>query len=175
MIEDSRRDADGNLGRQVWLLREHFLQSPREDLLRADLLSFRDCWEEADTRAFTWPVWDASCLLLGWVSDDVFGDVRAWIISHGRAVLDRIAADPDNLLELAHDVDATETGDAERLNMLVWNVWFELAGGCDEALPPSRSPGGGPTGDRIDLNDMQAVRDRFPRLAEFAGITGPAE
>jgi hypothetical protein len=168
LIERSRRDSGGVLGRQVQLLREHFLASPREELL-----GFRDRWDEADGRLFTWPLWDASCLLLGWVSDDFFDDVRAWIIGHGRDVVDRIVADPDNLVELANDTDATQTGDAERLNMLVWEVWEELTG--DDELPFGQSSGHGPTGERIDLKDAQAVCGRFPRLAEFAGITGSRE
>ncbi|MFI0424897.1 DUF4240 domain-containing protein [Spongiactinospora sp. 9N601] len=58
------------------------------------LLAFRDRWEAVEDRLFSWPAWDAACVLLGFVSDDFFGDVRAWIIRHGRAAVDRIAADP---------------------------------------------------------------------------------
>lgn len=165
LIERSRSEGDGVLGRQVQLLRERLLADGQ-----AELLDFRDRWEEADARVFTWPVWDAACLLLGWVSDDFFGDVRAWIIGHGRRVVDRIVDDPDSLVELAGDTAALETGDAESLNMLVLSVWAELMG--NYGLPPSSLPAYGPTGDRIDLKDGLLVRARFPRLAALAGNAG---
>jgi hypothetical protein len=95
-------------------LRKHLLACPH-----AELLGFQDRWDEVDARAFTWPVWDAACLLLGFVSDDFFDDVRAWIISHGRTTVDRVVADPETLVELADDIDATDTGDAERFGMLI--------------------------------------------------------
>ncbi|MER5627332.1 DUF4240 domain-containing protein [Streptosporangium sp. NPDC002544] len=92
------------------------------------LPAFRDRWEDVKDRLFSWPVWDAACVLLGFVSDDFFGDVRAWIISHGRAAVDRIAADPDALVELAHDVDSVNAG--EELGVLVWEMWERLTGDC---------------------------------------------
>lgn len=166
-IECSRRDGGGVLGRQVELLRHRLLAGSREALLE-----FRDRWYDVDARVFTWPVWDAACLLLGWVSDDFFGDVRAWIISHGRATVDRVVAEPDSLVDLAFDRSAVESGDAERLNMLVMNVWHEIAGDCGEEMPASQGFGCGPTGERTDLKDEQAVRARFPRLVESVGGEG---
>jgi hypothetical protein len=158
LIEQTRHRADGVLSRQVDLLRQHLLMCPRDELL-----GFHDCWEAADARAFTWPLWDASCLLLGYVSDDFFADVRAWIISHGRAALDNVVADPDRLVDLANDVDGAGADNAEGLTMLVWHVWQEKCG--DEDLPESPSTRHDPAGERIDLTDEQAVRARFPRLA----------
>ena len=165
LIERSRSESGGVLGRQVQLLREHLLASGRNELL-----ALRDSWDEADVRVFTWPVWDASCLLLGGVGDDFFGDIRAWIVSHGREIANRIVVDPDSLVELADDTHAVETGDAEHLNMLAMNVRAELTGNYD--LPSSQMPAYGPTGDRTELKDGPAVIAHFPRLAEFAGITG---
>lgn len=166
LVEGARRDGDGALGRQVQLLREFFRESSSTKVL----LAFRDRWNEVEDRVFTWPIWDAACVLLGFVSDDFFSDVRAWIISHGRGVVDRIAADPDALVELASDVEALNTGDAEALGMLVWQMWEELTGDCGGEFPPSEAPSHGPTGVRTDLKDVDAVRRHFPRLAEFAGI-----
>jgi hypothetical protein len=33
-------------------------------------------------------VWDAACVLLGWVIDDSFADYRAWLIAQGHASFD---------------------------------------------------------------------------------------
>lgn len=164
LVERTREESGGALERQTRLLREHLLTGSVEDLLE-----FRDRWQQAEARVFTWPVWDAACVLLGFVSDDFFSDVRAWIVSHGHVTVDRIAADPDSLVTLADDRRAAESGDAEELGMLVWSVWEELTGDCGGALPPSSVPSGGLTGDRVDLADREAVRARFPRLADVAG------
>ncbi len=83
-----------------------------------------------------------------------------------------MAADPDALVELADDLEALHTGDAEALGMLVWEMWEELTGDCGGELPPDGTPSQGPIGDRIDLRDQEAVRQRFPRLAEFVGSAG---
>jgi hypothetical protein len=156
-LEDCRRDAGGDLGLLVQLLRRRLLVVPQDVLV-----GFRNRWEDVEARVFTWPIWDGACLLFGWVSDDFFGDVRAWIISHGRVAVERIIADPDSLVELAEDRVAVERGDGEDLNMLVMNVWNERFGGYD--MPPSGRAAYDATSERIDLKDQQAVRSRFPRL-----------
>ncbi len=86
-----------------------------------------------------WPVRDAACVLLGFVSDDFFSDVRVWIVSHGRDVVTRIAADPDALVTLANDRSSVESGAAvEELGMLVEMVWADLIG---DRLMRFRPPG----------------------------------
>lgn len=61
---------------------------------------------------------------------------------------------------------------AEELSMLVWGVWEDLTGDCGGEFPPSPIQSEGPTGDRIDLMDCEAVRERFPRLVELGGRSG---
>ncbi len=167
LIEQARQESGGVLERQTQLLREHLLGGSVEKLLE-----FRDRWDEVEERVFTWPIWDASCVLLGFVSDDFFSDIRAWIVSHGRAAVDRIVADPDALVTLVGDRQTAESGAAEDLGMLVWSVWAELTGVDADEFPPSPVPSNGPTGDRTDLKNQEAVRARFPRLAEAAGLAG---
>ncbi|MFJ2234894.1 DUF4240 domain-containing protein [Streptomyces sp. NPDC087859] len=167
LIEGARQASDGVLEEQARLLRAHLAAGTV-----AGLLEFRDCWDEIEERVFTWPIWDASCVLLGFVSDDFFSDVRAWIMSHGRDAVNHIATDPDALATLADDRRSVESGAAEELSMLVWGVWEDLTGDCGGEFPPSPIQGEGPTGDRIDLMDCEAVRERFPRLVELGGRSG---
>jgi hypothetical protein len=159
LIEDARRASDGDLGRQTELLRAHLEAERSVDAL----LAFQERWDEAEDRVFSWPVWDAACVLLGFVSDDFFSDVRAWIISHGRTTVEKIAADPDARVELAGDRHAVESGASEDFGNLIWGLWEEIA--SDRDLPVGRSCD--LAGDRIDLKDWSAVRERFPRLAEY--------
>lgn len=165
LIEGARQESGGDLGCQVELLREHFEVAASAEAL----LAFRDRWDDAEDRVFTWPVWDAACVLLGFVSDDFFSDVRAWIISHGRMVLEKVAADPDMLVDLASDVHSVNSAAAEELGDLVWHLWERLSGE-DENLPEGR-PSADLSGDRIDLKDWSVVRARFPQLTEFRETT----
>ncbi|MFI7134166.1 hypothetical protein ACIBQ1_51460 [Nonomuraea sp. NPDC050153] len=54
--------------------------------------------------------------------------MRAWIIGHGRAAVDRIAADPDALVEPAHAVDSVNVG--EELGMIVREMGERLTRDC---------------------------------------------
>jgi hypothetical protein len=58
LMEGAREESGGVLKRQTQLLRDHLLAGSVEGLLE-----FRDRWDEVESRLFTWPIWDASCVL----------------------------------------------------------------------------------------------------------------
>jgi hypothetical protein len=97
--------------------------------------------------------------LLRWVGDDSFMDVRAWIVTRGRAVLDRVIEDPDSLVEVAADQD---NAFVESYGGLVYRAYKDATG----QAPPRTAPAGAVdlTGVRVNLKDEQAVRAHFPRL-----------
>jgi len=165
LIEDARRSSGGDIARQVLLLSEHFEATRSVE----ELLAFRDRWDEAERRLFAWPVWDAACVLLGFVSDDFFGDVRGWIISHGREVVQSVAADADSLVELAHDVSGANSDAVEDLGCLVDHLWEEFTG--NEDVPESEGEWN-LAGQQIDLRDIAVVRSVFPRLVAFREQSG---
>jgi hypothetical protein len=136
-----------------------------------EILSFDDHWGEAYHRLYTWPVWDAACVLLGWVGDDSFGDVRAWIISHGREATERVIADPDSLADLAGD---HHNAFVEDFHSLAAEAYEDVAG-APPLVDTSVARAGGPIGERIDLKDPAAVTRRFPRLAAIGPIDGDGE
>lgn len=161
VVEGCRADSGGGFAEQVRLLHERL-----SALAPEEILSFSGHWYEANEKAFTWPVWDAACLLLGWVGDDSFMDFRGWLISHGRTVFERVVADPDSIADLADDRDNALSEDAEELGPIAgYEVYQEVAG----QDPPRSQPQGrlDPTGERVDLKDELAVRARFPRLWEL--------
>lgn len=141
--------------------------SPRE------ILSFSDHWYAASDRALEWPVWDAACVLLGWVIDDSFADFRAWLISRGRAPFESVVEDSDNLADLADELLATQWADAEQLDPIVRWVAYEAATGQFPPQNHANAPGSRmPKGERIDLADDRAVREHFPRLCELRQLAG---
>lgn len=163
LVERCRTGSRGNLGELVRLLeRRVSALSPRE------ILSFSDHWYAASDRALKWPVWDAACVLLGWVIDDSFADFRAWLISRGQVWFEAVVEDPDNLADLADELLATQWAVAEQLDGIARWVAYEAATGV---FPPqdradaldSRAP----REERIDLADDRAVREHFPRLYEL--------
>jgi len=46
-------------------------------------------------QARTWPVWDAECVLLGWMIDDSFADFCAWLIAQDRSSFDAVVTNPE--------------------------------------------------------------------------------
>ncbi|WP_229074485.1 DUF4240 domain-containing protein [Actinoplanes sp. DH11] len=127
-----------------------------------EVAGFLRLWERARTRLYGWPVADAACLLLGPVEEEDLAHIQDWIISYGRAAVDRIAADPDGLVDLAADAgNAREQWFGEfttEAYILVTGAW-----------PPEGDPDGPDnlTGERVDLGDPAAVERRFPRLAAY--------
>lgn len=133
-----------------------------------EILSFSDHWYAASEKARKWPVWDAACVLLGWVIDDSFEDFRAWMISRGRASFEAVVEDSDNLADLADELLATRWAVVEQLDPIARWVAHETATG--EFPPRNRADTpeqGRPGGERIDLADEHAVRRHFPRLCEL--------
>jgi hypothetical protein len=161
IVEDCRAGSDGSFAEQVRLQRERLLALPLDELL-----SFNEHWEAANDKAYAWAIWDAAYLLCNGCGDDSFMDFRAWLVGQGRAVFERVIADPDSLADLAHLKDDADGGDAERFGGLVIAVHQEMTG--DWRLPRAGSAAlEGPFGESANVEDEQLARSRFPRLAEF--------
>jgi hypothetical protein len=120
---------------------DQMAEARRERLaqLSADeVYAFGRYWNAAFDRLFAWPVWDAASVLPGWVGDDSFRDVRAWIVSHGRSVVDRVVENPDSLADLAYDEDnAFEEG----FDGIAYECYQDVAG----HLPAYERGNGDPT------------------------------
>jgi hypothetical protein len=162
LIADCRGDSSDG-GHLATLLRDRL-----RTLAGEEILSFGEHWYAASERLYTWPVWDAACLLLGWVGDDSFRDVRAWIATQGPDVLDRVAADPDSLVDLAGDSD---NAFVEAFDSLVYDAYTTVTG----EEPPARYGPTYPAGARTDLKDEDATRARFPRLSAWRAANTATE
>lgn len=127
-----------------------------------EVIAFVQLWERAASRLYSWPVTDAACLLLGRVEEEDLRYIQDWIISYGRAVVERTARDPDSLADLAADAGSARAdwfGEfTTEAHILVGGTW-----------PLDYDPEGPEDlfGERTDLGDPAAVYRRFPRLAAF--------
>lgn len=174
VIDECRADSGGDLTALVNSLEQRLSMLPADET--AD---FFDRWQAVGERARRGLVWDAACLLLGWVVDDSFADFRAWLITRGRAAFEAVVDDPDNLADLAAELRTTRWAVAEELDGVVGWAACEAKGAEHPSDIQSRAAPGIDLGeDRLDLDDAMAVRARLPRVWEarhpsFDRRTGP--
>jgi hypothetical protein len=164
LIEEAReqvldtRDASGIADRASELLAR---RSPQEITAAQQVL-----WDlMADS--YRNLLWAAAYLLNGGCSDDGFDYFRGWLIAQGRAVFERVVADPDVLAELpdvraaaAEEIDC----ECEETLSIAWNAHQKATG---EALPADaftiRYPDVDPAED-FDFDDHQEMSRRLPAL-----------
>jgi hypothetical protein len=164
LIAQSRAEARGGGERLAEVLGSRLRQLSAEEIL-----AFGQHWHAVHRRLFRWPIWDAATVLLGWVGDDSFRDVRAWIVSHGRSVVHQVVEDPDSLADLDED---RENAFVESFDGIDYKSYRAVAGHDPVYVPTVRMPD--PAGERANLKDAAVVARRFPRLAELAQARKPA-
>ena len=128
----------------------------------AQVIAFVQLWERAASSLYSWPVTDAACLLLGSVEEEDLRYLQDWIISYGRATVERIARDPDSLADLAADAASAR---ADWFGEFTTEAHIVVSG----TWPPGYDPEGPEElfGERTDLGDPAALHRCFPRLAAF--------
>ncbi len=131
----------------------------------AELEAYLRGYVDAHRRLDTWRHWGAASAFLGFVSDDVFFDVRGWVILHGSRKYEQFLNDPDSLGTFGLTGDGEEISEGELLDYAP-----------TQAL---RQPGGAKLQARDDLNVYSAldepsgeplpdgvpVRELFPKNA----------
>lgn len=156
LITDSRTKSDDDTGRQAELLEERLARLPARDI--ADFQRIR---HRLDKRAYTWDLWGAAYVIEDGCSDDCFRDFRGYLISLGRKAYDAALRDPDSLAPIVEDA---ETDDWENADSVAADA-YESATGDD--LPVDDSDlSGDPRGEPWDDEHVEALIERYPRLAE---------
>ena len=114
--------------------------------------------------AYRWDLWAAAYWLHGGCSDDGFIDFRSCLISLGKGLFLQILEDPDTLADLADRFDIPYM-QAEGFQYVASKVYRQKAGhimpepaGLDNGPPPE------PASERIDHDDVDVMRRRFPKL-----------
>ena len=104
--------------------------------------------------------------MMGYTSQDVFVNLRTWVLYQGRPVFDAFVADPDSLAGLG-PVDDEQVATTEVLEFAPTEAWQAMTG-RDPYADGSGAPDGGsvhtePTGKPLDRAQLAT---RFPRLTK---------
>nr|NJM01067.1 DUF4240 domain-containing protein [Desulfobacula sp.] len=95
IIDSVHSDSGGDMDRKCELLKIRLGK-----LNEQDLKDFIGHFDDADAKAYTWPLWGAAYIMHGGCSDDSFSDFRATLISHGHHIYKAALSDPDSLSDL---------------------------------------------------------------------------
>ena len=155
LVEDARRDAGGDTGRQSELLATRLGQLPAQQI--ADFGAIRG---RLDERAYTWKLWGAAYVIEDGCSDDCFRDFRAYLISLGRGPYEAALQAPDSLAPVVQDA---ETGDWENADNPAPDAYEDAVG---EDIPAGDSDvSGEPRGEAWDDEQQDELVRRYPALA----------
>jgi Protein of unknown function (DUF4240) len=155
LVTETRDAADGDTGRQTELLEERLRQLPAQQIEDFSRIRHR-----LDERAYTWELRGGATVIEDGCSDDCFRDFRAYLISLGRTPYETALRDPDALAPVVQDA---ETGDWENADDVAADAYQSVA---DEDIPGDTSElQGNPRGTPWDDSDIDALVQRYPRLA----------
>lgn len=94
LIEQSARETERKQARFEWL-RDRLAQRRPEEIV-----DFKELLSATEKKAYTWLMWGALLGLFGYGGDDGFRYFRLWLVDLGRDAFERVAREPDALVEL---------------------------------------------------------------------------
>ena len=89
LIADARQEDDFNIA----------LTATLEDSPADDIVGFQNTLQRKIVDACAFPLLAANFIIQSYVSDDVFQDFRAWLVSHGRERFEAALADPESICD----------------------------------------------------------------------------
>ena len=145
-------------------------QKQREALLKelagreeVEIIEFAKLFHALMVRAYRWELSSAVFLIEGGLGDDGFHDLRDYLVSRGRDVYERVLRDPESLLD-----EPLDHGELHYFSTAA--EAYRLRRGVpkddDVELPVDLSWPEHPAGERVDYDDEDAIRKRFPRIWE---------
>lgn len=153
LIESAFDPDDADIEEGIDELRRVMTAWPREKVV-----SFQRTLNAQMQRAYRWNLIAASCVVGAGQSDDGFEDFRAWLITRGQAVFERVLSDPSELATLPFEESPLEEWNGEEFHMLPGEV-----GGEEDDDDWPYGPDEDPSGTPIELNKANLSR-LFPRL-----------
>jgi hypothetical protein len=164
IIDSSRQRARATQrrpGQDFIDLHEQTLADELRRLPPAEIFAFRERFWYYHGLAYRWDLWAVAYWLHGGCSDDGFIDFRSCLISLGKELFFQVLKDPDALAEIVGHPDAPYM-QAEGFQYVASKVYEEKTG---EEMPEGEAYGPArPAGRRIDSEDEEAMRRRFPRI-----------
>jgi hypothetical protein len=141
------------------------LRTGLQTLSAEEVVAFTNAFEQQLRRAYRWDLWAVASIAHGGASDDGFEYFRRWLISKGRAVFERVLADPDSLADLIAP-DSEGVLEFEEITYVSWEVWGAKTGREPSEIPMSTDfmtlgvePDGAPSPD-----DQDELARTYPRM-----------
>jgi hypothetical protein len=143
------------------------LRSVLDSLSPDQIVAFDAALSAQVQRAYTWDLWGAGYVIHGGMSDDSFEYFRLWLASRGRAVFERVLADPEALAEF-HLTPGPDGGlEFEEFAYVAGDAWITKTGGALRDMPNQRAPAvDEPTGAQFDEDNLEP---RYPKLWALYG------
>lgn len=166
LLDESREAADGDTGRQTELLTAALARRTPQDIVSFDAL-----FHTTRARGYSWDLWAVGYLAAGGgMSDDAFGDFRAYLIGRGKEVWDRAVEDPDSLTDALGDDPDEAIGESEGLAYAAAKAYEQSTGSempaptgtDDEDGDTEDDATGEPSGLPWDENEPKDLAKRFP-------------
>lgn len=164
IVDSSRqraREMKRRPGQDFVDLHEQTLADALRHLPPAEIVAFRERFWCYHGLAYRWDLWAAAYWLHGGCSDDGFIDFRSCLISLGKKLFFQVLKDPDALADIVDRPDAPYM-QAEGFQYVASKVYEEKTG---EEMPEGEAYGPAkPAGRRIDYDDDEVMRRRFPKI-----------
>ena len=160
LIDQTRREANGDPEHQVELLRERLSELESDEVVAFDR-HFVQCHEQA----YTWDLWGAAFVLGGGCSDDGFMDFRAWLISRGKRVYETALEDADSLVWAVKASDGE--CQLEEIQYVAAEAWEQITSlPADEFPEPVIERKAEPDGQPSEEDELA---ERLPNLSRKFG------
>jgi hypothetical protein len=143
------------------------LRASLEKLSADDVAAFEASFDEQMQRSYSFDLWGAADIVHGGASDDGFEYFRCWLISKGRAVFEKVIADPDSLADIVDTVAPSEIGilEFEHFAYVAGDVWEKKTGQPISQMPIVRQGyGPKPSGTEFQEDDEAYLAKRYPKL-----------
>lgn len=122
---DSRATVEAMPAAEFWAImnslsgdtehREHQLLGKLRKLRLPQIAGFHARYVQATNALYTRTLWSTAKEAMGWSSDDVFTDLRCWIVAQGQTPHNAVLMNPSELRAILAATDLEEIGAAEGL------------------------------------------------------------
>ena len=158
LIDQSRKDADGDLDTQHEIIVSKLSQYTVEEIFEFDRI-----FNKYYVDSYASDLWAAAYIINDGCSDDGFDYFRAWLISKGKKVYEDALKNPDSLADRISD---EEYGEFEEFLSIANDAYSVLTGRDDFYDRPELVTYPYPEIELTWHEDSEELREMFPKLAE---------
>jgi len=175
LIDKTREASCGDQEQQRALLINTLAQLPEEEIFAWD-----DIFDDLMDQAYSAELWEVAYIVGCGCGDDGFTDFRAWLISQGRDMYEKVLADPECLADII-EVGKEDQAGASSLWYVVIGAYLLKTGKDIEDMPKRIKPNPELKGKHSASED--AILTRFPkatarfwkRCLDEAGLDEPMQ